>query len=148
MLNEVFGAEMPIALRIAILAGGAVAVFLIAILAYNALFGSADDDVLSAPPPSSRFGIPRMVIWLAEKLAFVFVLMATILGAVVGVAVARAWGPYISPRDIDTYTWVGGFAGSMGALTLSSLLTGLLFTLTEIERNTRRTAAMLESMRR
>jgi hypothetical protein len=148
MLEGIFGQEMPIALRFAILAGVAAVVLPIAVIVFKALFGRANDDLPYAAPISSSFGIARIIIWIAEKLALLFVLITTVLGAVLGATYLRIWVSFVSPRDADTYTWVGGFLGGMAALTMASLLTGLLFTLAEIERNTRRTAAMLESMRR
>lgn len=147
MLESVFGPEMPIAFRLIIVVGPIVIGLLLVVVGIRMLRPTRSVSPLPySAPISSDVSIARFVIALAEFFAVMFVIVLTLIGGIFTASFARTWASISAPRDMDAYTWFGAIIGGIGGLAIASLLTGLLFTLAEIERSSRRSAAILESL--
>ncbi len=105
-------------------------------------------------PPKTRLSSPwsvsRFVIRVGETAAVLQLFFFTISGAVSGGTIGRliAQSPMVgaSPYQFQTFITTGALFGGLFGLFMSSLWLALVFTLSEIERNTRHTAALFERM--
>jgi hypothetical protein len=101
-------------------------------------------------------GMRRGIIRIAEGVAIVFVLLFTFFGALFSGSYSYfLWGYLggisdgaIFRSDPQSTVVIAAIIGAISGFLSSALLTAPLFTLSAIELNTRRTAAMLERLAR
>jgi len=144
MLDAVFGAEMPLAVRFAILGVALIIVLFVALYVVRSMFGKK--GTIPQTKLTGSWSLRHGIVTLAEALAILQVIFFTMTGAISGGTIARmlvAVGNN-DPFQIQTAVTGGSLVGGFFGFLSSVIVLGLLFVIAEIERNTRHTAAMFE----
>jgi hypothetical protein len=146
VLESIFGPETPLAVRFGLLLLFIVILVLAGAWVVRYVFATFFPDRMRAVPKTSlsgRWSIRRAIIGVAGMLALLQVLMLTIGGGISGyfivVTIMRLNG-----GNPDGNEMLGLLVGAAVGFVIAAVWSAVIFTLAEIERNTRHTAAMME----
>jgi hypothetical protein len=151
MFEALFGAQMPLAVKFVlalIIVLVIIPLVVTLILHVIRLVFPRKSRTIPNTRISGNWSVRRALIVVAEIVVLLMVVIMTVSCALFGAELARmmASNPAMGGGNVDQMRTVGTIVGGIAGFVLSALLTAFFFTLTEIERNTRHTAAMLDRL--
>jgi len=124
------------------------------VIAFVKWTGARKTDITGFEIVRPGGGMRRGIIRIAEGVAVLLIVGSTLIGAVLGAVQSYLIGGFIGGisngglfnTDPQMIVIFAATAGAIGGFLLTALPLSFLFTLSAIELNTRRTAAMLERL--